>query len=143
MKKDALYWAERAERGIYWAVGALLVVVAVVFLVFIIFKGVPLYFRGEFATATIKLFDQALLTLMIAQVVYTTVAFLEGGCAPGGTDPRGGHHRIRATRPGDDGGGVRYRGKCGRQPDLQAEHGGDRPPLRHRAHPGHRHLSGP
>ena len=79
MKKDAVYWAERAERGIYWAVGALLVVVAVVFLVFIIFKGVPLYFRGEFATATIKLFDQALLTLMIAQVVYTTVAFLKVG----------------------------------------------------------------
>ena len=54
----------------------LLVVAAVVFLVFIIFKGVPLYFRGEFATATIKLFDQ---TLMIAQVVYTTVAFLKVG----------------------------------------------------------------
>ena len=79
MKKDALYWAERAERGIYWAVGALLIVVAVVFLVFIILSNFPLYFRGEFATATIKLFDQALLTLMIAQIVYTTVAFLKVG----------------------------------------------------------------
>ncbi len=79
MKRDALYWAERAERGIYWAVGALLIVVAVIFLVDIILKGIPLYFQGEFATATIKLFDQALLTLMIAQVVYTTVAFLKVG----------------------------------------------------------------
>ena len=79
MKKDALYWAERAERGIYWAVGALLIVVAVIFLVFIILNDFPLYFQGEFATATIKLFDQALLTLMIAQVVYTTVSFLKVG----------------------------------------------------------------
>ncbi|MCG6879163.1 MAG: phosphate-starvation-inducible PsiE family protein [Deltaproteobacteria bacterium] len=79
MKKDAVYWAERAERGIYWAVGALLIVVAVIFLVFFIINGFPLYFKGEFATATIKLFDQALLTLMIAQVVYTTVAFLKVG----------------------------------------------------------------
>jgi len=79
MKKDAVYWAERAERGIYWAVGALLIVVAVIFLVFIIIKGIPLFFKGEFATATIKLFDEALLTLMIAQLVYTTVAFLRVG----------------------------------------------------------------
>jgi len=79
MKKDALYWAERAERGIYWGVGALLVLVAAIYLVFIIYKGFPLYFRGEFATATITLFGQALLTLMLAQVVYTTVAFLKVG----------------------------------------------------------------
>jgi len=79
MKRDALYWAERAERGIYWAVGALLIVVAIIFLVYIIVEDFPLYFKGEFATATIKLFDQALLTLMLAQVVYTTVAFLKVG----------------------------------------------------------------
>lgn len=79
MKKSALYWAEWAERGIYWAVGALLIVVAVIFLVFIVVEGIPLYFKGDFATATIKLFDQALLTLMLAQVVYTTVAFLKVG----------------------------------------------------------------
>jgi len=79
MKKNALYWAERAERGIYWAVGVLLIIVAVIFLVFIIIEDFPLYFKGEFATATIKLFGQALLTLMIAQVVYTTVAFLKVG----------------------------------------------------------------
>jgi uncharacterized membrane protein (DUF373 family) len=79
MKKDALYWAERAERGIYWAVGAVLIIVASIFLIFIIAKGIPLYFKGDFATATIKLFDQALLTLMLAQVVYTTVAFLKVG----------------------------------------------------------------
>ena len=79
MEKGALYWAERAERGIYWAVGALLIVVAVIYLVYIILSNFPLYFKGEFATATIKLFDQALLTLMIAQIVYTTVAFLKVG----------------------------------------------------------------
>jgi len=79
MNKSALYWAERAERGIYWAVGTLLVVVAVIYLVYIIVTGIPLYLKGEFATATITLFDQALLTLMIAQVVYTTVSFLKQG----------------------------------------------------------------
>ncbi len=79
MKKDALYWAERAERGIYWAVGVLLIFVAVIFLVFIILSNFPRYFQGEIASATIKLFDQALLTLMIAQIVYTTVAFLKVG----------------------------------------------------------------
>ncbi|MCF8127890.1 MAG: phosphate-starvation-inducible PsiE family protein [Deltaproteobacteria bacterium] len=79
MKKDALYWAERAERGIYWAVGAVLVIVAIIFLVYIIMKATPIYFKGEFATATIELFGQSLLTLMIAQVVYTTVAFLKVG----------------------------------------------------------------
>ena len=49
------------------------------FLIFIVVEDFPLYFKGEFATATIKLFDQALLTLMLAQVVYTTVAFLKVG----------------------------------------------------------------
>lgn len=79
MKKGALYWAERAERGIYWAVGALLIIVAIIFLVHIIMKATPLYLKGEFGTATIALFGEALLTLIIAQVVYTTVAFLKVG----------------------------------------------------------------
>ena len=79
MKRNAIYWAECAERGIYWAVGTLLVFTAVIFLVYIIAKGIPLYLNGEFATATITLFDQALLTLMLAQIVYTTVSFLKVG----------------------------------------------------------------
>lgn len=79
MKKSALQWVEWAERGIYWAVGVLLIVVAVIFLVFVVVEGFSLYFKGEFAIATIKLFDQALLTVMLAQIVYTTVAFLKVG----------------------------------------------------------------
>ncbi len=59
--------------------GVLLIVVAVIFLVFVVVEGFSLYFKGEFAIATIKLFDQALLTVMLAQIVYTTVAFLKVG----------------------------------------------------------------
>ena len=79
MKRDALYWAERAERGIYWAVGTTLVLAAVIFLAHVVVKGAALYLAGEFATATITLFDQALLTLMLAQIVYTTIIFLRVG----------------------------------------------------------------
>ena len=79
MKKDALYWAERAERGIYWAVGALLIVRGGYFPRLYYPEQFPPLFPGRIRKATIKLFDQALLTLMIAQIVYTTVAFLKVG----------------------------------------------------------------
>jgi hypothetical protein len=143
MKKDALYWAERAERGIYWAVGALLVIVAIIFLVYIIMKGAPLYFKGEFATATIKLFDQALLTLMIAQVVYTTVAFLKVGVLQ--VEPIlvvgiiASVRRILVLTAVVSG----TAGKVGADPDLSAGHGGNRAALPHRSHFGRGHLSGP
>ncbi|MGA8180848.1 MAG: phosphate-starvation-inducible PsiE family protein [Desulfobacterales bacterium] len=79
MKQNALFWAERAERGIYWLVGIVLIFTAAIYLVFTMWEGFSLYSAGNFASATIKLFDRSLLTLMIAQIVYTTLNFLKMG----------------------------------------------------------------
>ena len=77
--RGAVYWAERAERAVYWSVGALLILAAAVFLVFTITGGVQDYLQQQFASGTIRLFDRSLLTLMLAQIVYTTLSFLREG----------------------------------------------------------------
>jgi len=79
MKRDAIYWAERAERGIYWTVGTILVLSAAVFLVYTIREAVLAYAKGQFTSATIRAFDRSLLTLMLAQIVYTTLSYLRQG----------------------------------------------------------------
>ncbi|MCG6971580.1 MAG: phosphate-starvation-inducible PsiE family protein [Desulfobacterales bacterium] len=79
MEQKSLFWAERAERGIYWTVGIVLILTAAIYLVFTVWEGFSLYMAGHFASATIKLFDRSLLTLMIAQIVYTTLNFLKVG----------------------------------------------------------------
>jgi uncharacterized membrane protein (DUF373 family) len=79
MRRDAIYWAERAERGIYWTVGTILVLSAAVFLVYTIREAVVGYSEGHFASATIRAFDRSLLTLMLAQIVYTTMSYLRQG----------------------------------------------------------------
>jgi uncharacterized membrane protein (DUF373 family) len=79
MKRDALYWAERAERGVYWSVGLTLVLAAAVFLVYTVREGVLTYLQGHVASGTIRLFDRSLVTLMLAQIVYTTLSFLREG----------------------------------------------------------------
>jgi uncharacterized membrane protein (DUF373 family) len=79
MKRDAIYWAERAERGIYWTVGTILVLSAAVFLVYTIREAFLAYTEGHFTSATIRAFDRSLLTLMLAQIVYTTLSYLRQG----------------------------------------------------------------
>jgi uncharacterized membrane protein (DUF373 family) len=79
MKRDALYWAERAERGVYWSVGLILVLAAAVFLVYTVREGARAYLQGHVASGTIRLFDRSLVTLMLAQIVYTTLSFLREG----------------------------------------------------------------
>ena len=79
MKRTAIYWAERTERVIYWTVGAILVVSAGVFLVFTIREAVLAYLGGKFVSGTIRAFDRSLLTLMLAQIVYTTLSYLRQG----------------------------------------------------------------
>jgi uncharacterized membrane protein (DUF373 family) len=78
-RRNAVFWAEWAERGVYWIVGVVLILTAAIFLVFTMWEGVSLYLAGSFASATIQLFDRSLLTLMIAQIVYTTLSFLKVG----------------------------------------------------------------
>ena len=79
MKRDSLYWVERAERGIYWTVGVALILAAAVFLAYAVGEAGISYFRGRFAASTIEFFDRSLLTLMLAQIVYTTLNFLREG----------------------------------------------------------------
>ena len=79
MKRDPLYWAERAERVVYWTVGITLIVAAAVFLVYATVLAVQSYLRGRFAASTIQFFDRSLLTLMLARIVYTTLNFLREG----------------------------------------------------------------
>jgi hypothetical protein len=79
LKRNALFWAERAERGVYWIVGVVLILTAAIFLVFTMWEGVSLYLAGRYSSATIQLFDRSLLTLMIAQIVYTTLSFFKVG----------------------------------------------------------------
>jgi len=63
MKRDSLYWVERAERGIYWAVGVALILAAATFLAYAIGEAGASYIGGRFAATTIELFDRSLLTL--------------------------------------------------------------------------------
>lgn len=79
MKGKAIDWAERAERIIYWSVGTILVVSAGVFLVFTVREAVHAYLDGKFTSGTIRAFDRSLLTLMLAQIVYTTISYLRQG----------------------------------------------------------------
>lgn len=75
----SLLMAERAERGVYWTVGAVLVLGATIFLGFTIYEAVVSYLANDFAGSTIRLFDRSLLTLMLAQIVYTTLGYLRSG----------------------------------------------------------------
>jgi hypothetical protein len=47
MKRDAIYWAERAEWGIYWTVGTIPVLCAAVFLVYSIREALLGYARAR------------------------------------------------------------------------------------------------
>jgi len=63
MKRSAIHLAERAERGVYWSVGGVLVFAAALFLVYTIAEGVQNYLMGYIAIGTIRLFNRSLLTL--------------------------------------------------------------------------------
>lgn len=79
MKVGLLGWMERAERVVYSAVGLALIVGAVVYLVYTVVEAAASYATGQFPTATLQLFDRLLLVLMLAQIVYTTLAYLRLG----------------------------------------------------------------
>ncbi len=79
MKTDGLEWMRRAERGIYWVVGIGLVVSAAIYLGYALAQAVQGYISGAFVATTIGFFDRSLMALMLAQIVYTTVAFLQDG----------------------------------------------------------------
>ncbi len=70
---------EHGERAIYWLVAVLLMLGAVVYLGFTVAQVFETYRAGDYTEGTIELLNGSLLTLMLAQVVYTTLNFLETG----------------------------------------------------------------
>jgi uncharacterized membrane protein (DUF373 family) len=79
VERDFLGWVERAERGIYWAVGLSLILGAAAFLAFTVWQAALGFTSGSFALTTLQLFDRLLFALMLAQIVYTTLSFLRVG----------------------------------------------------------------
>ncbi|HEC11352.1 MAG TPA: hypothetical protein ENI86_17575 [Acidimicrobiales bacterium] len=75
-EKTLLELIELGEAVIYWAVSIALTLGGIVFFGFIMWETVRDYFKGEFTVATLELISGALLTLMLAQIVYTTMKFL-------------------------------------------------------------------
>jgi len=75
-EKTLLELIELGEAVIYWAVSIALTVGGIVFFAFIMWETIRDYFKGEFTVATLELISGALLTLMLAQIVYTTMKFL-------------------------------------------------------------------
>jgi len=70
---------EYGERAIYWLVAVFLMAGALLYLGFTVVQAYELYRSGSFTEATLDLLNGSLLTLMLAQVVYTTLTFLETG----------------------------------------------------------------
>ena len=70
---------EHGERAIYWLVAVLLMLGALVYLGFTVAQALATYREGDYTQGTIELLNGSLLTLMLAQVVYTTLNFLETG----------------------------------------------------------------
>jgi len=70
---------ELGERLIYWLVASLLVVGALVYLGYTVVRVTDAYLHTGFTVGTLELLNGSLLALMLAQIVYTTINFLETG----------------------------------------------------------------
>lgn len=70
---------EKAERSVYWLVALSLMAGSFVYLVFVIFEAIKGYLSGDFTLTTLHLLNGTLLALMLAQLVFTTVSFLQTG----------------------------------------------------------------
>lgn len=70
---------EIGERVIYWLVAVSLMIGAVVYLGYTLVDVTGLYLEAQYTNGTLALLNGSLLTLMLAQVVYTTLTFLETG----------------------------------------------------------------
>jgi len=70
---------EHGERIIYWMVAVSLMIGALVYLGYTLVYVAKLYLETRYTDGTLALLNGSLLTLMLAQVVYTTLTFLETG----------------------------------------------------------------
>ncbi len=70
---------ELGERLIYWLVASLLVIGALVYLGYTVVRVCEAYLHSGFTVGTLELLNGSLLALMLAQIVYTTINFLETG----------------------------------------------------------------
>ena len=67
------------ERAIFWLVAVLLTLGALAYLGASVAAALKDYLGGDATEATLELLNGTLLTLMLAQIVYTTLNFLETG----------------------------------------------------------------
>ena len=70
---------EKAERSVYWLVALSLMAGSFVYLLYVIVEAVKGYISGDFTLTTLHLLNGTLLALMLAQLVFTTVSFLQTG----------------------------------------------------------------
>jgi len=70
---------ELGERLIYWLVASLLVVGALIYLGYTVVRVAQEFMHVGFTEGTLELLNGSLLALMLAQIVYTTINFLETG----------------------------------------------------------------
>lgn len=70
---------ELGERLIYWLVASLLVIGALIYLGYTVVRVAQAFMHVGFTEGTLELLNGSLLALMLAQVVYTTINFLETG----------------------------------------------------------------
>ncbi len=70
---------ELGERLIYWLVASLLVLGALVYLGYTVVRVSDAFMQAGFTNGTLELLNGSLLALMLAQIVYTTINFLETG----------------------------------------------------------------
>lgn len=70
---------ELGERLIYWLVASLLVIGALIYLGYTVVRVGQAFMHVGFTEGTLELLNGSLLALMLAQIVYTTINFLETG----------------------------------------------------------------
>ncbi len=70
---------EHGERVIYWLVAVFLMLGALFYLGYTVRDVIAVYRTGDYTGGTLTLLNGSLLTLMLAQIVYTTLNFLETG----------------------------------------------------------------
>ena len=70
---------ELGERLIYWLVASLLVLGALIYIGYTVVRVSDAFMHAGFTNGTLELLNGSLLALMLAQIVYTTINFLETG----------------------------------------------------------------
>jgi uncharacterized membrane protein (DUF373 family) len=77
--KRRMVWVEHAERHIYQATAAILVLGAIALIGVAVAETVKAMFRADYLTGLLTLLDRALLVLMVTEIVHTVRTHAEHG----------------------------------------------------------------